>query len=418
MKRRDFLTTAAAATVLTGAPWVARAQGAKFTEWGWPQPYEMISEGSIKWLKSKDWWPLTIGNQPGFTGIPVTIGKGLYRARGLEATVVPFLSGPAINEAAAAGRVQAGLEGNFPFTTLISKDMPVRCLGAVNPCLKHATVVPPASPLKSLAELKNAGSMPAFGIVVGSSAEFYFTEALRLHGLVGGKDVVLKNMKPTDMLIMPSGLDGFVQWAPYTWEHLLIRKNARQIDAIFPYNFFMGNFWIRQEIVENAPDVAQAYFDGWLEGILYSQLNLADAIKTTQEDPMYKSFPREIVDLNIGKNNNLYKPTWCYPDRAFWSQENGRVAKWLHDNGRLEKPVSAEKYAGYIEPRFAEAAFAKLGWRVPERPTFLPAGWNGKVGQPPYPEYYNEDNLTAPQPFPAPGDLVKDWSFGGKDYKA
>ena len=128
---------------------------------------------------------------------------------------------------------------------------------------------------------------PAFGIVVGSSAEFYFSEALRAHGLDASTDVILKNMKPTDMLIMPAGLTGFVLWDPYLWDMLLLRKNARQIDAIFPYNFYMGSFWVRNELIENVPDAVQVLIDSYAEGILFTRNDLAAANQVFQADPMY-----------------------------------------------------------------------------------------------------------------------------------
>ena len=37
----------------------AAAQG--FNEWGWPQPYDKVSDKSIAWLKQKGWWPLAVG---------------------------------------------------------------------------------------------------------------------------------------------------------------------------------------------------------------------------------------------------------------------------------------------------------------------------------------------------------------------
>src|SRR6188474_884873 len=33
-------------------------QSRKFTDWGWPQPYEQISAKSKQWLQGKGWWPL------------------------------------------------------------------------------------------------------------------------------------------------------------------------------------------------------------------------------------------------------------------------------------------------------------------------------------------------------------------------
>jgi ABC-type nitrate/sulfonate/bicarbonate transport system substrate-binding protein len=422
MDRRDFLTLGASSIASASflSTWNnAHAQSSSsFTQWGWPQPYQRISDESIKWLKNKDWWPLAIGNQPGFTSLPAAVGKGFFKERGLEIVVNAFLSGPAINEAAVASRVQAGIEGNFPFTTLLARSFPVRCVAIGAPNIKHATLVPLDSPLKSLADIKKLQEKPSFGIVAGSSAEFYFPEALRIHGLDSAKDVVLKNMKPTDMLIMPSGLTGFVQWHPYIWDHVLVRKNARQIDSIYSYNFYMGNVWVRQELIENTPDVVQALVDAYAEGILYTQADVAGANKVFQEDPMYRGFPPEIINLLNEKVNNIYKPHWFYPDAGFWSAENSRVAAWLHQTGRLPSLVTQQMYHDNFEPRFATQTIAKLGWKVPSRPSFIPADWKGKVGSPPYPEYYNEDTLAKPQVFPEAGELQKDWMFGGKLYRA
>ena len=423
MKRRDLVKLGGAAALGSAMGSAALAQATapadpRFTEWGWPQPYEKVSEKSIAWMKGKGWWPLQTGSQPAFTSMPVAVPKGFMKARGLEVEVKAFLSGPAINEAAAAGRIQAGLEGNLPFTSLIANESPIRCIAAVNPVLKHATLVPLNSPLKSLADVKGMSPKPAFGIVTGSSAEFYFQEALRSHGLEVGRDLTLKSLTPPDLLLMPEGLAGVIQWVPYVWDHLDFRKNARQIDAIFPYNMYMGNLWIHKEIIDNAPDVVQALMDAYAEGVLYSRYNPADAIKITQQDAMHKRFPPEIVERIVTRLNNLHKPTWWYPFRDLWSKENARVAEWLTKSGRLRKPVTEQLYASYFDTRFADATFAKLGWKIPSAPPWIAPDWSGKIGQIPYPPYRNEDTLKQPQSFPEAGDLVKPWYFAGKTYPA
>lgn len=47
---------------LSSAPCFAQTQQ-KFTEWGWPLPYEKVSQKSIDWLKEKGWWPLKLSYQ-------------------------------------------------------------------------------------------------------------------------------------------------------------------------------------------------------------------------------------------------------------------------------------------------------------------------------------------------------------------
>ena len=70
MQRQSGLRHAAltafalAGSLLVAAPALAQ----QFTQWGWPQPYEKVSDKSIAWLKQKGWWPLGVGWQGPFSG--------------------------------------------------------------------------------------------------------------------------------------------------------------------------------------------------------------------------------------------------------------------------------------------------------------------------------------------------------------
>jgi hypothetical protein len=63
---------------------------------------------------------------------------------------------------------------------------------------------------------------------------------------------------------------------------------------------------------------------------------------------------------------------------------------------------------------YMDATFDKLGWRVPERPAFLPKDFGG-VGKLPY-KPYGAALLSGPAPFPEPGELRKPWTYKGKTY--
>ena len=47
---------------------LARAQSDKFAAWGWPLPYEKVSDKSVAWLKEKGWWPLQVAFQSPWSG--------------------------------------------------------------------------------------------------------------------------------------------------------------------------------------------------------------------------------------------------------------------------------------------------------------------------------------------------------------
>src|SRR5882672_12711590 len=116
----------AIAALLVAIP--AQAQQ-KPTEWGWPQPYERVSDKSVQWLKDKGWWPVQVAYQAPWSGqntINIVMDRqGLMKARGVDAAWQAFPSGPAINETIVSAKFQVGNGGNFPFTSLLDKSIPV-----------------------------------------------------------------------------------------------------------------------------------------------------------------------------------------------------------------------------------------------------------------------------------------------------
>lgn len=403
--------------VFFAAPAIAQQ---KFTDWGWPLPYERVSDKSVEWLKSKGWWPVQVAYQPPWSGQNTTNivmdRQGLLKSRGVEAKWQGFPSGPAINETIVSAKFQVGNGGNFPFTSLLDKNIPVKAIAILSPNLLHALVVPPDSPLRSIKDLKGSNPPATIGIVTGSSAEFYFQMAMQLNGIQVGKDVILKNTPPGEQMALPKGIAGVVPWDPTPTMMVEERKNGRIIDSIFPYNMYEGQFYVRAEIAENAPDVVQAFADAFAEATLWIRLNPEKAADLTSEDPNLKGFSKAILLQQILAYNNLYKPTHIYPHAAFWGAVNETIFKWLHGQNRITRPLAAKDFADAVDQGYMDKTFGKLGWAVPKQPPFLPAGWSGDPGKPPFPEYMHAINTKNPQPFPERGDLVKSWTFGGKTF--
>jgi ABC-type nitrate/sulfonate/bicarbonate transport system substrate-binding protein len=414
------LASAGTISVVAALASAAFAEPQTFTQWGWPQPYERVSEKSVSWLKEKGWWPLTFGWQGPFSGqntVNVVLSKMDFLAkRGLETKFQAFAAGPDVNEAVAAGRVQIGNGGNFPFTSLLDRGIPVKALAVVAPNLKHSTVAPIDSKLKSLEDLKGSNPPATIGIVTGSSAEFYFTQAAATVGLQIGKDVILKNMPPSEQLLMARGIAAVVPWEPSVTILTDERKTGKEIDTIFPYNFYEGVFYIRSELIENAPDVAQAISDAFMEATLWIRLNPDKAATFLAEEPILKAYGQLLLLQQTKFYNNLYKPTASYPFAAFWSEENARIATWLKERNRITHLLTAKDYESAFEERFMKQTYEKLGWKVPPQPPFLPAGWTGSLGKLPYPPYLNVQTMKEPQEWPQPSDLSRTWAFDGKTY--
>ncbi|MEP7057129.1 MAG: hypothetical protein ABI809_05095, partial [Caldimonas sp.] len=173
----------------------------------------------------------------------------------------------------------------------------------------------------------------------------------------------------------------------------------------------------RSELIENVPDVAQAFSDAFAEATLWTRLNPDKAAALMAEDPNLKNYSKEILLQQVHAYSNLYKPTSIYPLAEFYGQVNEPIFKWLYEYKRITRPLTGADFAAAVDERFMRNTFAQLGWAVPKTAPFLPAGWKGKASQPPYPDYSNALNTKQAQAFPEPGDLTKPWSFNGKVYQ-
>ena len=179
----DLAAATAASAQPTGSP--APAVGAqKFTDWGWPQPYEQISAKSKQWLQSKGWWPLSaawivVWSSEEMIGHVLQTQK-LLEKRGIETDWRTFVAAGFSNEAFIPGRIQIANTGALGVLALLSNKVPMRALAVHSPALTHAATVPLDSPLKSLADLKGAKVLkrPAVvGTTTGSTNHFGFIAA-------------------------------------------------------------------------------------------------------------------------------------------------------------------------------------------------------------------------------------------------
>ena len=418
--RKVFLAGLIAMAGLLTTVGLAQAQSDKFTAWGWPLPYEKVSDKSVAWLKEKGWWPLQVAFQSPWSGqnnISIVMDKeGLLAKRGIEMKLTPFGSGPATNEVLVSGKVQVASAGNFPYTSLLDKKIPVKAIALITPNILHAVIVPLDSKVKSLGAFKDANPPATIGIVTGSSAEFYFQMAAQVAGIKIGKDVILKNMPIGEQMALPKGIDAVVPWDAGASMIVEDRKNGRIIDSIYPYNMYEGNFVVRQELIDNVPDVVQALSDAYVESLLWARHDLDGTVKHLQADPSLKNFSKEILIQQTRVYNQLYKPTFVYPHAKFWGEANEPIFNWLYELKRIQNPLKAADFANSVDASFMDKTFAKLGWKVPKVPPFIPAEWKGSLDKFPYPEYVTPLNLKQPQPFPEKGDLTKQWSFAGRMY--
>ena len=342
----------------------------------------------------------------------------LLGKRGIDAKFRGYSAGVGVNEGIRSERMQVGFAGNVPFVELLGQSVPVKAIALYAPNLKHSIVVPVNSPVKSLSDLKGGSKPHVIGIVMNSSAEFYFAQAAQLAGLEIGKDVVLKDTPIANQMRLPSGLAAVVLWEPSVTVLTQLHGTGREIDTIFPYSFNVGYLLVRQELIDNVPDVVQAISDSYQEAVLWLRLNSDQTADMIADEPMLRTYDKTHFVRQAKLYNNLLKPTYTYPVAGFWAEENTRVASWLQrQNARIRRPIGAAEFEDAFDRRFIDRTYAKLGWTLPSRPPFLPRDWAGRIGDLPYPAYGNVDTMKQSQAWPEPSDLVRPWTFDGKTYR-
>jgi sulfonate transport system substrate-binding protein len=429
LSRRAFLgnVVKAGGALLLGdlASTAVHAQPAqKFTDWGWPQPYEQISAKSKQWLQSKGWWPLKGGwivvwAAEEMIGNTLQTQK-LLEKRGIEIDWQTFVAAGFSNEAFIPGRIQIANTGALGVLALLSNKVPTRALAVHSPGLTHAATVPLDSPLKSLADLKGQKALkrPAVvGTTTGSTNHFGFIAAAHHLGLKQDEDYTLRSTPPGDLASGPKGIDVYTIWEPHVSYSTEVLKVTRVLEPLDPYYIYSGYYYVRQEIEDNAPDVVQLVTDAFIEAVLWAKAYPDKAIDALATQPAYGRLGRPLIQKMSERYLFWPKPTVYYPfddANGLWPKEESRISEWAFETGASKNKVTNDDWRNVRRTNYMKTTFEKLGWAVPERPPFLPKDFGG-VGNIPY-KPYAAALLNGPAPFPEPGDLKRPWTFMGKTH--
>lgn len=426
LDRRQFLVASAGAVAvgLAGSSPAVAQDAASLSEWGWPKTRKQVSTASVDYLKSKGWWPMRVAWNPNWSdGNAVLFAMQhfkLLEARGLEVQYPSFLAAGVMNEAFIPGTVQVAQAGSLGLLRLIDLKIPTAAVASY-PAQRSAFLVPPGSPLKSLADLKDQKVLkrPAIcGVTIGSTNHLALLIAAKVIGLVDGRDYTLKNISPADIVTMPKGIDVTGIWEPNVLLMTEFLKNARILESMEPYKFDNGYSYMRGEIAANARDVVQAYADAFVEARLMIRYRPDEFLAAFVAHDSQRGRDPMLLKRDVETHVLNPKPTlnFPFPDRdGFFAGIEAFQADVMTEAGVLRRAYSKDDFLALIRPEFLTASYETIGWKVPERPVFLPPGWTGKAGHPPYPPYGIA--YLGKQPFPEPGDLSRPWTFAGQTYR-
>ena len=158
--------------------------------------------------------------------------------------------------------------------------------------------------------------------------------------------------------------------------------------------------------------------DAFIEAVLWAKANPDKAVKSLLSNPAYGRLSPELIKKMTERYLFWPKPTVYFPfddPNGIWPKEESRISEWAFETGASKNKVTSADWQNVRRTSYMASTFEKLGWKVPEKPPFLPSDWGG-VGKLPYKPYAAE-LLRGPAPFPEPGELVKPWSFMGKTYR-
>ena len=394
------------------------APPAVFTPWGWPLPYRSVAGSAIAWLQGHGWWPIGLGYQPLWSGqnaVMLTLqSRRLLEQRGLQAMILPFASGVALEQAFVAGQLQVASLGTVSAALLLDRGAPVQSVLIQTPNLKVGIVVPRSSPLARIGDLRGSGQR--IGVQLDSRAYAYLLASAAANGLSINRDFFPVGMDLESQQTLPSNVAGVATWEPILSFLTDNSNTGRLIDRIYPYLFVGDHLIVRRELIEAVPEVVQALVDAYEEAVLIIRLDPTETVQVLTRQPHLDVYSQPFLRQQTVAYTTLYKPTFTYPFLDFWSTGCAQVAALLVQNGLISRPIDQAAWMGFLEPRFVASTFNHLGWAIPSRPPWLPASWTGTVGQPPYPPYLTVDTLRQPQPWPEPADLTRPWSFGGTIY--
>lgn len=432
LSRRQVLAAGGAwAGGMTIAPmlgaWTTQAQArtaADFTSWGWPKPYTQVSQKSIDWLKAQGWWPLQVGWNPLWSDGNVTLFAmkhyNLLKQRGIEAEFKAFQLAPLFNEVFIPGKIQVAQGSSLGVLRLIDLKIPTIAVATYS-AQRLGLVAAPNSPFKiGLSELKGQSLLKRPAVValpIGSILHQAFLSGVKLHGLKEGQDYTLKNAQLEDILTMPQGVDLFGIWEPNVIMMEEFLKNARVVEVLDKYLVSNGYSYLRGELEQNAPDVVQAYADAFVEARLIAKQKTDEMLAAFAQDPSQRGRDPKLIARDAQVHVIDPKPTLNIPfrnARGFWAPLEAVQASILTDAGILKRRFTEADFETILRPQYLIKSFQTLGWKVPEQPAFLPAGWQGRAGQPPYPPYGLL--YMGKQAFPEKSDLTQDWYFDGKKY--
>jgi len=253
----------------------------------------------------------------------------------VDASFKSFLFGPAMNEAALAGAVQATNTGIVPTINLLaaSDDWVIVSRLITFPV---AIVVPEASDIDRIETLRGK----RVGVPFGGGSHPYILQRLEEHGLSAGSgpdEVELVNLRPPEQVAAyrSGDVDAVATWEPQT-----AIARAQKPSRILDRDYHVGFLSVHRDLVEHCSDELADLLRAYRAAMLYvaQNRNRTDQwfLKVSQFDPdLLKRI--EVVEENLNASELSDVRLVVTTEEANKTQE---VADIMYKHGLTPQPVS------------------------------------------------------------------------------
>jgi len=244
---------------------------------------------------------IRIGYQPFWSGhsnlIQAMKRLELLEKKGYKPEYIPFLAGPPINKALAAGDLDAGFSGDMPTISALAAGIEVKVLAATAKSLRQAIVVDK----EKVEEIKEVKDLVGKKVAVakGSTSHYFLFKILRENGIDPKRvDIINMAVKDQPLALIANHIDACVAWEP--WPTKLEKEG---LGKILIEGGFSGYLYMRENFINKNPEGVKALVKALQEALEYSQKNFEQTCKWVVEETKQDY---EVV-FNSAKTDRIFK---------------------------------------------------------------------------------------------------------------
>jgi len=225
---------------------------------------------------------IRIGYQPYWVGeaniIQAMKRMGLLEKMGYRVEYYRFLSGPGVNEALAAGSIDAGVGGDLPTVLALASGMKITVLASVGKSLRQAIVVGKGreKEIRRVADL--VGKKVA--VAKGSTSHFFLYRTLAENGI----DPARVSIIHLSVKVQPQALASGEVDAAATWEPWPSRLEKEGIGRILWAGDFPGFLYARKDFLSRNPRGAADLVKALQQALEYAARNREQTCRWVSED--------------------------------------------------------------------------------------------------------------------------------------